>query len=188
MARPLQRSEETKTLRGGLVNAVTRRLLHSSYERGCQEKILLPAPRRDAGVVTYIQPSHSRKGVGLAALARRRLQRRCQPQGLVLTRRFQKAVVLDAIRLRSYASEGLAEVPTIILCETRGLQLFWVIRGGIGLSRRLAAKLQHTERLMSVSILSLEPEHRKNRYGHHRGMKTLGDHLGSVKCSSGLRF
>src|ERR1700690_530938 len=36
--------------------------LHSSYERGCQEKRLLPAPRRDAGVVTYIQPSHSRKG------------------------------------------------------------------------------------------------------------------------------
>ena len=28
----------------------------------CQEKRLLPAPRRDAGVVTYIQPSHSRKG------------------------------------------------------------------------------------------------------------------------------
>jgi hypothetical protein len=51
----------------------------------------------------------------------------------------------------------------MILCETRGLQLFWVIRGGIGLTRRRGAKLQHTERLMSVSILSLEPEHRKNR-------------------------
>src|ERR1039457_5029390 len=25
------------------------------------------------------------------------------------------------------------KVPTTILCETRGLQLFWVIRGGIGL-------------------------------------------------------
>ena len=24
--------------------------------------------------------------------------------------------------------------------------------------------------------------------GHHRGMKTLGDHLGSVRCSSCLRF
>src|ERR1700690_3551066 len=36
--------------------------LHSSYERGCQEKRLVPAPRRDAGVVTYIQPSRSRKG------------------------------------------------------------------------------------------------------------------------------
>ncbi len=71
--------------------------------------------------------------------------------------------VLDAIRFRSYASEGLAQVPTMILCETRGLQLFWVIRGGIGLTRRRGAKLQHMERLMSVSILSLEPEHRKNR-------------------------
>src|ERR1035437_5095353 len=64
------------------------------------------------------------------------------------------------------------KVPTKILCETRGLQLFWVIRGGIGLTRRLGAKLQHTERLMSDSILSLEPEHRTNRLGHHRGRKT----------------
>src|ERR1700730_8831148 len=42
------------------------------------------------------------------------------------------------------------KVPTKILCETRGLQLFWVIRGGIGLPRRLGATLQHTERLMSA--------------------------------------
>src|ERR1039458_10352461 len=41
---------------------------------------------------------------------------------------------------------------------------------------------------MSASILSLEPEHRKNRLGHHRGRKTLGDHLGSVRYSSCLRF
>src|SRR5580693_10656882 len=54
--------------------------LHSSYERGCQEKRVLPAPRRDAGVLTYIQPSHSRKGDWLAALARRRLQRRWNRQ------------------------------------------------------------------------------------------------------------
>src|ERR1017187_11003317 len=80
------------------------------------------------------------------------------------------------------------KVPTKILCETRGLQLFWVIREGIGLTRRLGAQLQHTERLMSVSILSLEPEHRTNRFGHHRGMKTLGYHLGSVRYSSCLRF
>jgi hypothetical protein len=32
------------------------------------------------------------------------------------------------------------------------------------LTRRLGAELQHTERLMSASILSLEPEHRKNRW------------------------
>jgi len=28
--------------------------LHSSYERRCQEKKILPAPREDAGVVTCI--------------------------------------------------------------------------------------------------------------------------------------
>ncbi len=146
---------------------------HSSYERGCQEKTFPPAPREDAGVVTYIQPHLILKGVlVLAAFARRAFQRRCQPQLLIPTRRFHEAVALDAIRFRSYASEGLAKVPTTILCETRGLQLFWVIRGGIGLTRRLGAKLQHTKRLMSVSILSLEPEHRTNRLGHHRGRKT----------------
>src|ERR1700730_10084644 len=74
--------------------------LHSSYERGCQGKKLLPAPREDAGVVTCIQPRLILRGVvGLAALARRRLQRRCQPQLLVPTRRFHEAVALDAIRL-----------------------------------------------------------------------------------------
>src|SRR5580700_6628268 len=76
-----------------------------SYKRGCQEKRLLPAPRRDAGGVTYIQPSDSRKGDWLAALARRRLQRRCQTQLLVVpTQRFHDGVVLDTIRFRSYAS------------------------------------------------------------------------------------
>src|ERR1035437_555609 len=119
----------------------THRRFHSSYERGCQGKKLLPAPREDAGMVTYIQPHHTLRGViGLAALARRAFQRRGQPQLLVPTRRFHEAAVLDAIRLRSYASEALAKVPTKILCETRGLQLFWVIRGGIGLTRRLGAK------------------------------------------------
>ncbi len=50
---------------------VTNRL-HSSYERGCQEKKHLPAPRKDAGVVTYIQPHLILRGViGLVALARR---------------------------------------------------------------------------------------------------------------------
>src|ERR1700730_3834290 len=42
------------------------------------------------------------------------------------------------------------KVPTTILSETRGLQLSWVIRGGIGLTRRLGAELQHTERLLSA--------------------------------------
>jgi hypothetical protein len=40
----------------------------------------------------------------LAAWDRRVIQRRCQPQLLVPTRRFHEAVTLDAIRFRSYAS------------------------------------------------------------------------------------
>src|ERR1700731_4513651 len=76
----------------------------------------------------------------------------------------------------------------MILCEARGLQLFLVIRGGIGLTRRLGAGLQHTECLnecmdtLPRTGASLEP------IGHHRGMKTLGDHLGSVRRSSCLRL
>ena len=35
-------------------------------------------------------------------------------------------------------------------------KVFWVIRGGVGLTRRRGAKLQHTERLMGVSILALD--------------------------------
>jgi len=41
-----------------------------------------------------------------------------------------------------------------------GLWLFWVIRGGIGLTRRLRAECS-TRRLMSAWILSLEPERRR---------------------------
>jgi hypothetical protein len=84
-------------------------------------KKLLPAPLREGvDVVTYIQPCHILRGVGLVALACRRLQRQ-HPPLLVPTRRFHKAVVFDAIRFRSYASEVLAKVPTMILCEARGL-------------------------------------------------------------------
>jgi hypothetical protein len=61
-------------------------------------------------VVTYIQPRIIlRRVIGLAALARRAFLRQCQPQLLVPTPRFHEAVVLDAIRFRSYASEALAK-------------------------------------------------------------------------------
>src|SRR5437879_13773989 len=72
------------------------RPFHSSYEKGCQEKKLLPAPLRDAGVVTYIQPHlipHLifRGGIGLVALARRTFPRQGQPQLRVPTRRRHEA-------------------------------------------------------------------------------------------------
>ena len=38
-------------------------------------------------------------------------------------------------------AEVLAKVPTMILSETRGLLLFWVVRGGIGLKWRLGAEI-----------------------------------------------
>src|ERR1035438_6519502 len=44
---------------------------------------------------------------------------------------------------------------------------------------------QHTERLMSAWILSLEPEHRRTRWPPPRH-QNLGDHLSSVRRSSCL--
>jgi hypothetical protein len=76
------------------------------YERGCQVKKLLPAPRKDAGVVTYIQPRLIRgRVIGLAALACRRFQRQCQPQLIVPTR--HEAVVLDAIRFPKLSKQNV---------------------------------------------------------------------------------
>ena len=90
--------------------------------------------------------------------------------------------------LRSRASQALAEVPTIILCEARGLWLFGVIRGGIGLTRRLGAAEQHTGRLMSEWILSLEPEHRQNRWVNTKACDLGDQHLSSAQRSSCLRL
>jgi hypothetical protein len=45
---------------------------------------------------------------------------------------------------------------------------FFGLSGGKGLTQRLGAEQRHTKRLMSVSILSLEPEHRKNRWAPPR--------------------
>ena len=76
----------------------------------------------------------------------------------------------------------------MILCEARGLQLFSVIRGGIGLTRRLGAGLPHTECLNECLDTLPRTGASQEPIGHHRGMKTLGDHLGSIRCSSCLRL
>ena len=76
----------------------------------------------------------------------------------------------------------------MILCEARGLQLFSVIRGGIGLTRRLGAGLQHTECLNERMDTLPRTGASQEPIGHHRGMKTLGVHLGSIRCSSCLRL
>ena len=63
-----------------------------------------------------------------------------------------------------------------------------VIRGDIGLTRRLGAAEQHTGRLMSVWILSLETEHRQNQWVTIKVRETQRDHLRSVPRSSCLRL
>jgi len=60
----------------------------------------------------------------------------------------------------------------MILCEARGLQLFSVIRGGIGLTRRLGAGLQHTERLNERMDTLPRTGASQEPIGYHRGMKT----------------
>jgi len=74
-----------------------------------KEKILLRSLRGDPGVATCIQPCLVLRGdFGFTALVRRAWHRRCQPQLLIPTQQFHGTVVLDAIRLRSYASPALA--------------------------------------------------------------------------------
>src|ERR1022692_2211029 len=75
--------------------AVAKSPFHSPMKKDVKEKRHLPAPLRDAGVVTYIQPHlipHLilRGGIGLVALARRTFPRRYQPQLLVPTRWFHE--------------------------------------------------------------------------------------------------
>jgi len=72
-------------------------------------------------VVACIQPRLSPGGVLVsAALGLSRIPAR-PTQLMVPTRRFHDAMVFDAFGSGSYASKVLAKLPTMILCETRGL-------------------------------------------------------------------
>src|ERR1035438_4344232 len=75
----------------------------------------------------------------------------------------------------------------MILSEARGLQLFSVVRGGIGLTRRLGAGLQHTLPCPGDSVLDYSTQcltvcldtlprtgASQEPIGYHRGMKNLG--------------
>src|ERR1039458_934124 len=103
--------------------------LRSSYERGCQGKKLLPAPREDAGMGTYIQPHQTLRGViGLAALARRALADvRTLQLGQQIeeqkTARKEKTVRVD--RMRRQANR--MDIPAVMVDDDpetqRGLEL-----------------------------------------------------------------
>ena len=67
----------------------------------------------------------------------------------------------DATRiLKLRQACAVVTMSTMVLSETRGLWLSWVIRGGIGLTRRLGAR---GTCLQALWMLTLEPERLKNR-------------------------
>src|SRR5215471_5885231 len=72
----------------------------------------------------------------------------------------------------------------MVLSETRGLRLSWVIRGGIGLTRRLCAK---GTGLQAIWILTLEPERLKNGLATTRN-KSMEMDGRSLRRASGLQF
>src|SRR5215469_13142373 len=67
-------------------STVEKSALHSSCERGCQEKSSFPSPRGKPALVTYIQPCLLIRGAfDVAAFVRRVVQRRCQSQWIIPT-------------------------------------------------------------------------------------------------------
>ena len=76
-------------------------------------------------------------------------------------------------------------VSTMGLSEARGLVLFRVIRGGIGVTQRLGAP--GTGRLQAIVILTLEPERLQNRLATTEKITGDGRAL-HPRRSSGLRF
>ena len=60
----------------------------------------------------------------------------------------------DAFGSGSFASKCVGFIgPTMVLSETRGLQLFWVMRGGIRCIWRLGAERQHAGPNSSIDTL-----------------------------------
>ena len=67
------------------------------------------ALRGNPSAVTSIQARPpSQRGFCFITLDRRIIEQRCQSQLIPLTEWFHETVVLDALRLRSYASQALA--------------------------------------------------------------------------------
>ena len=79
---------------------------------------------------------------------------------------------------------AVLHVSTMVLSETRGLWLSWVIRWCIGFTRRLGAG---GTCLQAIWMLTLEPERLKNRLATTRTRSPEMDELFSRR-SSGLRF
>src|ERR1039457_7652870 len=80
------------------------------------------------------------------------------------------------------------KVPTKILCETRGLQLFWGYPRGHRIDPE--TRCQTTAHRAPNERFDTLPRTRASHepIGPPPRQENLGDHLGSVRCSSGLRF
>src|SRR6202022_1950776 len=76
---------------------------------------------------------------------------------------------------------------TMDLSEARGLVLFRVVRGSIGITRRLGAT-RTPIRLQAIRILTLEPERLKNRLATTRKKSPKMEGALPRRRSSGLRF
>ena len=85
--------------------------VNESYQRGCQEKFFpLPPPKGDR--CCRLHPAQASLDGS--------------------TRRFHEAMLFDAFGSGSCASKHVGfGGPTMVLSETRGLQLFGVMQGGI---------------------------------------------------------
>src|SRR5690349_14322585 len=103
-----------------------------SYRRGCQGKNSSPPLRGAMDVVACIQPRlSSGGGLVLVAFGSPHIPAR-QAQLIVPTRRFHDALVVSTPSAPEAAqAKRWLKLPTMILWETRGLQLFWVVRGAV---------------------------------------------------------
>jgi len=105
-------------------------VVSKSYERGCQEKNspLLPCE----GKLFALHPAQSRRFrcCGLAAYF---LSLTRAVAGYISSVSCSDAGSTPSVREATQAGVlARGNLPTMILCETRGLQLYWVMRGGIG--------------------------------------------------------
>jgi hypothetical protein len=113
--------------------------LAASYKRGCQEKVLLLPLQEGTDAVACIQPNlSSGEAAGSPRIPDKPGSRRFALDGFMTPGSF------DAFGSGSFASKRVGfSGPTMVLSETRGLQLSWVMRGGIRCIWRLGAERQH---------------------------------------------
>jgi hypothetical protein len=117
-------------------------LLWNHYTHPMREDVKqkhFSTPLRETSIGACIQaPSLRGEAFGSNVWSGHRVRQGYGSQLLVSLEWFHVAVPTPFVAKLRKPALGLS-VPTIILCEARGLWLFRVMRGGIGLTRRLGA-------------------------------------------------